>query len=165
MEDHIVKDSRLSTEIWVDISVKELPVGSFVQFERRCYARLDKKFFDEQGKLQMHFIFVPDGKSKGMSNIKNKVDAAKFAKGDKNLNEKEATKEAAKEVAKDGQTQEKKPKAEKKIDEAVKAQKMKEKAEKLAQEKAAKEAGAQEKKEDKPAEPSQDTTSGAAEQK
>ena len=81
LEDHIIKNSKLLTDIWVDLPVKELPVGAFVQFERRCYARLDKKYFEKDGSLVMHFIFVPDGKSKGMSNIKNKVDAAQFTKG------------------------------------------------------------------------------------
>jgi hypothetical protein len=153
-----VKESKLTTDIWVDISVKDLPVGSFVQFERRCYARLDKKYFNDDGLLVMDFIFIPDGKSKGMSNIKNKIDAAQFAKGSKEVKPQEPA--PATEI-----DPEKKPKGEKKIDEAIKAQKMKEKAEKLAQEKAAKEAGTQDKKDDKPADATQGSTSGTAEQK
>ena len=149
LEDHIIKNSKLLTDIWVDLPVKELPVGAFVQFERRCYARLDKKYFEKDGSLVMHFIFVPDGKSKGMSNIKNKVDAAKFTKGG------ESTKEAT-------PAQEKKPKADKKIDESVKAQKMKEKAEKQHQEKSEKDDQPKEGKSEQDTEAPKETKDAAA---
>lgn len=121
--------------------MKELPVGTFLQFERRCFAKIDKKYIDQKdGSLVVELIFIPDGKSKTMSNIKSKVDPSKIAKGG---DEKKA--EPAKEIDEkpvDG-AEEKKPKGEKKVvDEAVKAQKMKEKAEKLAAEKKAKEEAA-----------------------
>jgi tRNA synthetases class I (E and Q), anti-codon binding domain len=121
LEDHIIKNSKLITQIWADPDVKNLPVGTFVQFERRCFARIDRKYMDSESNLCIDFIFIPDGKSKGMSNIKNKIDAAKFSKGGE-IKEKEAP------------LQPKKPKGEKIIDESVKEQKMKEKAEKQARE-------------------------------
>lgn len=156
LEDHIVKNSKIVTDIWIDLPVKDLPVGTFVQFERRCHARLDKKYFDKDGQLVMDFIFIPDGKSKGMSNIKNKVDAAQFSKGSKDT--------APQAPQTDPAAPEKKPKAEKKVDEAIKAQKMKEKAEKLAQEKAAKEGATQDKQDDKKTDAAQGSTPGTTPQ-
>lgn len=128
MEDHVTKQSKIITQVWADPAVKQLPLGAYIQFERRAYCRVDKKYVDKDGKLSMDLIFMPDGKSKGMSNIKTKVDAAKFTKGTLEVKE-----------TKVQEGQETKPKVEKKIDEAVKAQKMKEKADKLAKEKAEKE--------------------------
>lgn len=126
LENHIKKNSKIATQVWADPSVKTLPVGTFVQFERRCFARIDKKYMDAESNICFDFIFVPDGKSKGMSNIKNKVDAAQFTKGGE-IKEKEVPEKP------------KKAKGEKTIDPAIKEQKMKEKAEKQAQEKAQKE--------------------------
>lgn len=129
LEDHVKKESRLITQAWADPSVKELPIGTYLQFERRGNYRIDKKRIGADGSFELELIFIPDGKSKGMSNIKQKVDAEEFSKGG------EVHKEPKKPEA---EQPDKKPKAEKKVDEAIKAQKMKEKAEKLAQQEAAK---------------------------
>ena len=140
LEDFVNRNSKIVSTVFADSAVKELPIGTFLQFERRCFAKIDKKYIDQKdGSLVMELIFVPDGKSKGMSDIKSKVDPSKIAKGGE-----EKKPEAPKDKPEGEQDEaDKKPKGEKKVvDEAVKAQKMKEKAEKLAAEKKAKEEAA-----------------------
>jgi len=138
LEDHVTKCSRFVTVCYADPAVKELEVNDFIQFERRGNYRLDKKSINADGSVQMDFIFIPDGKSKEMSNIKGKVDVSKFNTGEHE--EKKPETAAAPTEGGDKKTdggEKKKEKGEKKVvDEAVKAAKMKEKAEKLAAQKA-----------------------------
>jgi len=132
LEDHVTKCSKFITVCFADPAVKELTVNDFLQFERRGNYRVDKKTINPDGTVTMDLIFIPDGKSKEMSNIKTKVDVTKFTKGERDDDKKVEEKAPAEGAPADGE--EKKKKGEKKpIDEAVKAAKMKEKAEKLAQ--------------------------------
>ena len=153
LEDHITKCSKFTTLCYADPAVKELEVNDFVQFERRGNYRVDKKTIGSDGNLQMDFIFIPDGKSKEMSNIKGKVDVAKFTKGE-HEEKKQPEKTPDTDITAEG-GEKKKEKGEKRpVDEAVKAAKMKEKAEKQnLQSKLVGEAKADSKPEDKKPEP------------
>lgn len=62
-------------------ALRALNEGDVVQFERRCYAKLDKKIITEHENLKLEFILIPDGKTKSMSGLKTNVDAKKIAKG------------------------------------------------------------------------------------
>jgi hypothetical protein len=44
-----------------------------LQFERRCYVRIDKVIL-EGGDLKVNFFFVPDGKKVGLATIKTEID-------------------------------------------------------------------------------------------
>lgn len=45
----------------------------FIQFERRCYARIDKVTL-EGGDLKVNIFLVPDGKKVGLATIKTEID-------------------------------------------------------------------------------------------
>lgn len=48
-------------------------LGQFIQFERRCYARIDKVLL-EGGDVNMNLFFVPDGKKVGLAAITSAID-------------------------------------------------------------------------------------------
>lgn len=50
-----------------------LILDQFLQFERRCYARIDKISL-EGGDLKVNLFFVPDGKKVGLATIKTEID-------------------------------------------------------------------------------------------
>ena len=80
-ENCVNKDSKFETEFYGEGFLRTLAVDAYVQFERRCYARLDKTQIVEHDKLQLDFILIPDGKTKSMSGLASKVDAKVIAKG------------------------------------------------------------------------------------
>lgn len=45
----------------------------FLQFERRCYARIDKIAL-EGGDLKVNLFLIPDGKKVGLATIKTEID-------------------------------------------------------------------------------------------
>jgi hypothetical protein len=50
-----------------------LILDQFIQFERRCFARIDKVTL-EGGDIQMNIFFVPDGKKVGLAAISSAID-------------------------------------------------------------------------------------------
>lgn len=44
-----------------------------MQFERRCYARIDKVTL-ENGDVKVDLFFVPDGKKVGLASVKTEID-------------------------------------------------------------------------------------------
>lgn len=78
VEDVINKNSRFETIALAENVIKDIPQGSVIQLERRGYYYVDKAF----GEADMPVLhFVPDGSTKGMSVLKNKVDAKTLTKG------------------------------------------------------------------------------------
>lgn len=79
-EDCVNQKTWFETPARAEAIVKNLKVGSYVQFERRGFYRLDK-IQTKNNKVNYDFIFIPDGKSKNMSTLKSKVNAKTIAKG------------------------------------------------------------------------------------
>lgn len=80
IEDYCCRDSLFDTAALADPeSVDTLKPGCSLQFERRGYFRLDT-LGDDAGQLPV-FIKIPDGRTKSMSVVQSKVDAATLAKG------------------------------------------------------------------------------------
>ena len=113
IEDVVNKESKFETQALAEICVQEVKVGDIIQLERRGYFYVDK-LESEKSAMQLHFL--PDGKSKNISNIETKINVKTLSKGDgkddaakKELkekkkeakDEKKAKKEANKEANKD----------------------------------------------------------------
>jgi len=79
-------NSKFVTEALADPLVKNLTKSSVIQFERRGYYIVDKIEGDV-----LDLIYVPDGKTKTMSNLSTQVDVAKNILGD--AKDKDAKKE------------------------------------------------------------------------
>lgn len=58
--------------------MRNLKVGEIIQIERRGFFYVDKASL---GLQRLTLNFIPDGKSKAMSKITHKLDAADTAKG------------------------------------------------------------------------------------
>jgi len=88
------KNPRFATHTWADPNIKNLQKGDLVQFERRGYFIIDKihKVDGDITKRKMEMAYIPDGKTKTMSNLGTKVDVGKIAKG-KTLDKEEEKKE------------------------------------------------------------------------
>lgn len=63
-EESVNKNSRKDTEYIGEAFLQTLQEEAIIQFERNCYARLDKKEVLENDKLRLNFILIPDGKTK-----------------------------------------------------------------------------------------------------
>lgn len=61
-EDYVNKETVSSIEAIGDKSMRTLPVGSIIQFERKGYYRLDKAYDVETG-MAGEFFLIPDGKT------------------------------------------------------------------------------------------------------
>lgn len=79
-EDCVNYDNWFETPAKAEAFVKSLEIGSYIQFERRGFFRLDK-IETKNNKINLKFILIPDGKSKNMSTLTSKVDAKQIAKG------------------------------------------------------------------------------------
>jgi len=88
------ENSKFFTHALADPNIKNLQAGDLVQFERRGYFIVDKvhKIDGDTTKRRMEMIYIPDGKTKTMSNLGTKVDVGKTAKG-KTLDKEEEKKE------------------------------------------------------------------------
>lgn len=64
--------TKYVTEAIGEPSLQDLKKGQFIQLERRGYFRVDNVHIEE-GRNVPELIFVPDGKSKGMSTITKNV--------------------------------------------------------------------------------------------
>jgi glutamyl-tRNA synthetase len=108
VEDVVNKESRFETVALAEIEILGLKKGDFVQLERRGYYYIDKDA--SEGMMVLHFI--PDGKSKAVSVVSQKVDAKKTAKGEDNdegkkkKEKKKEEKENKKEKKKEAKTEE-----------------------------------------------------------
>ena len=80
--DFLNRDSKHQTQFLADAGIKNLPIGTYVQFQRVGNFRIDNRVVDADGNSDTHVILIPSGKSKGMS-IKTKVKAKDIAKGGK----------------------------------------------------------------------------------
>jgi len=74
--------SRFVTEALADPGVKNLQRSTVIQFERRGYFVVDKVNNEADGSVVLDMIYVPDGKTKTMSNLSTQVDVAKNILGD-----------------------------------------------------------------------------------
>ena len=79
-ESQINPDNRFETEAKAEAIIKTLQHGSFVQFERRGFYRLDL-IKTKNNRVNYEFIYIPDGKSKNMSTLKFKIDPKLTALG------------------------------------------------------------------------------------
>eukprot|EP01017_Pseudomicrothorax_dubius_P001504 TRINITY_DN0_c5179_g1_i4.p1 TRINITY_DN0_c5179_g1~~TRINITY_DN0_c5179_g1_i4.p1 ORF type:complete len:138 (+),score=56.26 TRINITY_DN0_c5179_g1_i4:1-414(+) len=75
------ENSKQVTLAWADPAVKNLPPKANVQFERRGYFVIDRSSKGANGSMIHEMIFVPDGKTKTMSNLSTKVDQKKVSAG------------------------------------------------------------------------------------
>lgn len=78
VEDLVNENSYIPYTAIAEGNMKNLKKGDIIQLERRGYFFVDKLASDKEN-MTLHFI--PDGKSKNMSAIESKIDAAKMAKG------------------------------------------------------------------------------------
>lgn len=73
------KNSKIQSTAYGEKDLATLRKGDFLQIERRGYYFVDKDIQND-GEIVLHFI--PDGKPKGMSKIKGKIDADALTKGE-----------------------------------------------------------------------------------
>jgi hypothetical protein len=64
-------NSQASTVLLTNNGIRSMPEGSFVQFERRGFFRVDRAFQREGEAIEL--IQVPDGKKSSMSVVKSKL--------------------------------------------------------------------------------------------
>jgi len=81
------ENSKFTTRAVADPMVRELNIGDIIQFERRGFFIVDKFHIAEKGDKVLELIFIPDGKTKNMSNITTQLDQSQTSKG-KNVIEK-----------------------------------------------------------------------------
>ncbi|MCQ2820026.1 MAG: glutamate--tRNA ligase, partial [archaeon] len=112
IEDIVNEPSKFTTVAYAEKIVEEEKQGAKIQFERRGYYYVDIE--PKEGK-PMELNFIPDGKTKAMSNIEGKVSAKAIAKGDKAAGEGNEEKEKSK---KEKREEKKAKKAEKKAKKA-----------------------------------------------
>jgi len=85
VEDVVNKNSRFETKALAELEINSIKKGEIIQFERRGFFIVDK-LADEADMITLHFI--PDGKTKSMSVVSNKVDAKITSKGVEDNNSK-----------------------------------------------------------------------------
>lgn len=73
-------ESKFTTHFLTEKAVEELEVGACLQFERRCYGRVDRKEKKSTG-TEIDIILIPEGRSKTTSGLSTKVDPKIIAKG------------------------------------------------------------------------------------
>jgi len=78
IEDVVNHQSRFETKALAELEIKSIKKGDIIQLERRGFFYVDK-LADEADMITLHFI--PDGKTKSMSVVTNKVDAKITSKG------------------------------------------------------------------------------------
>lgn len=71
-------DSRFVRRFWAEKAITDLELDDCLQFERRCYGRVDRKSTEDQS---LDVILIPDGKSKTMSGLSAQVNPKDIAKG------------------------------------------------------------------------------------
>eukprot|EP00330_Aristerostoma_sp_ATCC50986_P005165 CAMPEP_0114594314 /NCGR_PEP_ID=MMETSP0125-20121206/15956_1 /TAXON_ID=485358 ORGANISM="Aristerostoma sp., Strain ATCC 50986" /NCGR_SAMPLE_ID=MMETSP0125 /ASSEMBLY_ACC=CAM_ASM_000245 /LENGTH=756 /DNA_ID=CAMNT_0001794465 /DNA_START=70 /DNA_END=2340 /DNA_ORIENTATION=+ len=105
-EDIVNKKSKFSTSAFADPNVKNLQKATVIQFERRGYFIVDKIHSQADGERKVELVYIPDGKTKTMSNLSTKVDQAENVgakKDDKKKKKGGDKKEETKEEAKDAE--------------------------------------------------------------
>jgi glutamyl-tRNA synthetase len=121
--------SKYNTQAFADPNLKNLQKGELVQFERRGFFIIDKvdKVDGDITNRKPVMFYIPDGKSKTMSNIGTKIDVGKMAKGgaigkeeEKKEESKEAKPEEPKKEKKEKKPRPPKPTSDKKEDEKEK---------------------------------------------
>lgn len=78
IEDVVNKNSRFETKALAELEINSIKQGEIIQLERRGFFFVDK-LATETDMITLHFI--PDGKTKSMSIVSNKVDAKITSKG------------------------------------------------------------------------------------
>lgn len=78
IEDVVNQNSRFETKALAELEINSIKKGEIIQLERRGYFIVDK-LASESDMITLHFI--PDGKTKSMSVVANKVDAKTTSKG------------------------------------------------------------------------------------
>lgn len=78
VQDVVNPKSRYETNALAEIEINNIQKGEIIQLERRGYFIVDK-LATEDNLMTLHFI--PDGKTKAMSVVTNKVDAKITSKG------------------------------------------------------------------------------------
>jgi len=116
-EDCLTPVTRFATKAFADPNVKNLAKGTVIQFERRGYFIVDKIHNATSENRTLELIYIPDGKTKTMSNLGTAVDVAKNVLGDAKDKKKEKKEEGKKEKKEESKTEggkaEKKEKKEK----------------------------------------------------
>jgi len=79
IEDIAERNSMHDTQSIADPVLKTLQKDTVVQLERRGYYRVDCIHWKDR--QTMVLIKIPDGKTKAMSTLSTKIDAAKLTKG------------------------------------------------------------------------------------
>lgn len=97
IEDVVNTNSRFETKALAELEINSIKKGEIIQLERRGFFIVDK-LASEGDLITLHFI--PDGKTKAMSVVSNKVDAKTTSKGVEDSKPKKEKKE--KKEKKDG---------------------------------------------------------------
>lgn len=71
-------NSKIKSEGWAEKDMANVKTGEFIQIERRGYFYVDK---DLQTDGEIVLNFIPDGKTKNMSNIASKIASNTMSKG------------------------------------------------------------------------------------
>lgn len=66
--------SKFPVRCYVDPFVRTLQEGSYLQFERRGYYKVDIIRTQENGDYFYELIYIPDGKKKGLASIDRQTD-------------------------------------------------------------------------------------------
>ena len=100
IEDVVNHNSRFETKAVAELEINSIKQGEIIQLERRGFFIVDK-LATENDLMILHFI--PDGKTKSMSVVANKVDAKITSKGvEDNKPKKEKNEKKEKKEKKDG---------------------------------------------------------------
>lgn len=78
IDDVVNYNSRFETKAFAELEINSIKKGEIIQLERRGFFIVDK-LANETDMITLHFI--PDGKTKAMSVVTNKVDAKITSKG------------------------------------------------------------------------------------
>eukprot|EP00382_Lankesteria_abbotti_P003329 CAMPEP_0113848490 /NCGR_PEP_ID=MMETSP0372-20130328/2512_1 /TAXON_ID=340204 /ORGANISM="Lankesteria abbotti" /LENGTH=298 /DNA_ID=CAMNT_0000817991 /DNA_START=46 /DNA_END=942 /DNA_ORIENTATION=- /assembly_acc=CAM_ASM_000359 len=79
--DIINTNSLFDTAALTDPLLRQLNLGTVIQLERRGFFRVDRPWHSQHPHQDIVLVKIPDGKTKAMSTLSTKVDAAKLSKG------------------------------------------------------------------------------------
>jgi len=118
VDDFVNPNSKLETDLVGEGEMKGLKKGDIIQIERRGFCYVDQPWTEEKKVLILHFI--PDGKTKSMSVITQKIDAKAVSLGEGAELSKKKSKKAKKDEAKDDKKKAKEGKKEQKTEDSKK---------------------------------------------
>lgn len=75
-------NSKFVTPFYAEGFLQNMPERAYIQFERRGFFIIDKKRLLGNSREQADCIYIPDGKTKTMSGLSQKIDAKKLTKGE-----------------------------------------------------------------------------------